>query len=92
MRARAGFIYIRGEFVNERQAVLRAIDEAYKAGWAPVCLRAFWDQHCLCQACTLRFLNGRPRPSTCATSEALLRAASCSSSVRAHTWRTLPCT
>jgi hypothetical protein len=33
MHARAGFIYIRGEFVNERQAVLRAIDEAYKKGY-----------------------------------------------------------
>jgi NADH:ubiquinone oxidoreductase subunit F (NADH-binding) len=33
MHARAGFIYIRGEFVNERKAVLRAIDEAYKAGY-----------------------------------------------------------
>ena len=33
MRARAGYIYIRGEFVNERLAVQRAIDEAYKAGY-----------------------------------------------------------
>ena len=33
MRARAGFIYIRGEFVNERQAVLRAIGEAYRKGF-----------------------------------------------------------
>ncbi len=33
MRARAGFIYIRGEFVNERKAVLRAIDEAYRKGY-----------------------------------------------------------
>lgn len=33
MWARAGFIYIRGEFVNERQAVLRAIDEAYRKGY-----------------------------------------------------------
>lgn len=33
MHARAGFIYIRGEFVNERKAVMRAIDEAYKAGY-----------------------------------------------------------
>ncbi|KAF6260857.1 NADH dehydrogenase flavo protein 1 [Scenedesmus sp. NREL 46B-D3] len=33
MRARAGYIYIRGEFVNERLAVMRAIDEAYKAGY-----------------------------------------------------------
>lgn len=27
MRARAGYIYIRGEFVNERKAVMRAIGE-----------------------------------------------------------------
>ena len=33
MRARAGYIYIRGEFVNERRAVQRAIDEAYQAGF-----------------------------------------------------------
>jgi NADH:ubiquinone oxidoreductase subunit F (NADH-binding) len=33
MRARAGYIYIRGEFVNERKAVQRAIDEAYSAGF-----------------------------------------------------------
>jgi hypothetical protein len=33
MRARAGYIYIRGEFVNERKAVMRAIDEAYAAGF-----------------------------------------------------------
>lgn len=33
MRARAGFIYIRGEFVNERKAVLKAIDEAYRKGY-----------------------------------------------------------
>lgn len=33
MRARAGYIYIRGEFVNERRAVQRAIDEAYAAGF-----------------------------------------------------------
>ncbi|WIA33563.1 hypothetical protein OEZ86_006687 [Tetradesmus obliquus] len=32
MRARAGYIYIRGEFVNERRCVQRAIDEAYAAG------------------------------------------------------------
>lgn len=32
MRARAGYIYIRGEFVAERLAVQRAIDEAYAAG------------------------------------------------------------
>ena len=33
MRARAGYIYIRGEFVNERLAVMRAIDEAYAKGF-----------------------------------------------------------
>jgi NADH dehydrogenase (ubiquinone) flavoprotein 1 len=33
MRARAGYIYIRGEFVEERKAVMRAIDEAYKRGF-----------------------------------------------------------
>jgi NADH dehydrogenase (ubiquinone) flavoprotein 1 len=33
MRARAGYIYIRGEFVNERLAVMRAIDEAYAKGY-----------------------------------------------------------
>ena len=33
MRARAGYIYIRGEFVEERKAVMRAIDEAYAKGF-----------------------------------------------------------
>jgi len=32
MRAHAGYIYIRGEFVNEAIALQRAIDEAYEAG------------------------------------------------------------
>ena len=32
MRAHAGYIYIRGEFVNEAKALQRAIDEAYEAG------------------------------------------------------------
>jgi len=38
MRARAGYIYIRGEFVNERKAVMRAIG-------AP-CERVAGGQHC----------------------------------------------
>lgn len=33
MRARAGYIYIRGEFWRERKAVERAIDEAYAKGY-----------------------------------------------------------
>ncbi|KFM25849.1 NADH dehydrogenase [ubiquinone] flavoprotein 1, mitochondrial [Auxenochlorella protothecoides] len=33
MRARAGYIYVRGEFVAERLALQRAIDEAYAAGY-----------------------------------------------------------
>ncbi len=33
MGARAGYIYIRGEYVNERLALMRAIDEAYEAGY-----------------------------------------------------------
>lgn len=33
MRARAGYIYIRGEFVNERKAVMKAIAEAYQKGY-----------------------------------------------------------
>jgi NADH dehydrogenase (ubiquinone) flavoprotein 1 len=33
MRARAGYIYIRGEFVNERNAVMKAIAEAYQKGY-----------------------------------------------------------
>ncbi len=33
MRARAAYIYIRGEFYNEAQAVQHAIDEAYAAGF-----------------------------------------------------------
>ena len=33
MGARAGYIYIRGEFVNERKNVERAIREAYDAGF-----------------------------------------------------------
>ena len=32
MRANAGYIYIRGEFVNESRVLQRAIDEAYGAG------------------------------------------------------------
>ena len=32
MRANAGYIYIRGEFINEAAALQRAIDEAYDAG------------------------------------------------------------
>ncbi len=32
MRAHAGYIYIRGEFVNEAKALQRAIDEAYESG------------------------------------------------------------
>ena len=32
MRAHAGYIYIRGEFVNEAKALQRAIDEAYDEG------------------------------------------------------------
>jgi len=32
MRAHAGYIYIRGEFVNEAKALQRVIDEAYEAG------------------------------------------------------------
>jgi len=32
MRAHAGYIYIRGEFVNEAKALQCAIDEAYEAG------------------------------------------------------------
>ena len=32
MRAHAGYIYIRGEFVNESKALQHAIDEAYEAG------------------------------------------------------------
>jgi len=33
MRARAAYIYIRGEFFREAEAVQRAIDEAYAAGY-----------------------------------------------------------
>jgi NADH-quinone oxidoreductase subunit F len=32
MRARAGYIYIRGEFIREAEALQKAIDEAYAAG------------------------------------------------------------
>lgn len=32
MRAKAGYIYIRGEFVNEAKVLQSAIDEAYEAG------------------------------------------------------------
>ncbi|NBR40362.1 MAG: NADH-quinone oxidoreductase subunit NuoF, partial [Alphaproteobacteria bacterium] len=32
MRSHVGYIYIRGEFVNEAKALQRAIDEAYEAG------------------------------------------------------------
>lgn len=38
MRARAAYIYIRGEYVNERLALEKARQEAYKAGkLAPLC-------------------------------------------------------
>lgn len=33
MRARAGYIYIRGEYVNERNVLQKALDEAYAAGY-----------------------------------------------------------
>ncbi|KAG6550847.1 hypothetical protein Mapa_007460 [Marchantia paleacea] len=33
MRARAGYIYIRGEYVNERRNLQRALAEAYEAGF-----------------------------------------------------------
>ena len=33
MRARACYIYIRGEYVNERHALMKARDEAYAAGY-----------------------------------------------------------
>lgn len=36
MRARACYIYIRGEYVNERNVMMQALDECYKArGQAP---------------------------------------------------------
>src|SRR5690606_26406878 len=31
MRAHAGYIYLRGEFIREREALQRAVDEAYEA-------------------------------------------------------------
>lgn len=33
MRARAAYIYVRGEFVNERIQLMKAVDEAYKQGF-----------------------------------------------------------
>ena len=39
MRANAGYIYIRGEFVNEAAALQRAIDEAYDAGLLAKCCK-----------------------------------------------------
>ena len=33
MRARACYIYIRGEYVNERLALQKALEEAYAAGY-----------------------------------------------------------
>uniref|UniRef100_A0A6T6MGI2 NADH dehydrogenase [ubiquinone] flavoprotein 1, mitochondrial n=1 Tax=Timspurckia oligopyrenoides TaxID=708627 RepID=A0A6T6MGI2_9RHOD len=33
MSARAAYIYIRGEFINERHALQKAVDEAYAAGF-----------------------------------------------------------
>ena len=33
MRARAAYIYVRGEFVNERIQLMKAVDEAYKMGF-----------------------------------------------------------
>ena len=32
MQAHAGYIYVRGEYIREREALQRAIDEAYEAG------------------------------------------------------------
>jgi NADH-quinone oxidoreductase subunit F len=34
MNAHACYIYIRGEYIREREALQAAIDEAYEAGWS----------------------------------------------------------
>ena len=40
MRARAAYIYVRGEFVHERLQLMKAVDEAYKMGFLVNFLRA----------------------------------------------------
>ena len=39
MRARVAYIYVRGEFVNERIQLMKAVDEAYKMGFLVSCWR-----------------------------------------------------
>ena len=43
MGAHAAYIYIRGEYVRERQALQRAIDECYEAGLLGVDNKCGWD-------------------------------------------------
>jgi NADH-quinone oxidoreductase subunit F len=43
MGAHAGYIYVRGEFIREREALQRAIDEAYDAGFLGKGNKLGWD-------------------------------------------------
>lgn len=70
MHACAGFIYIRGEFVNERQAVLRAIDEAYKAGWV-LCVSGLLETQTVCALLEHCALEWPATTKLCATPRAL---------------------
>ena len=46
MRARACYIYVRGEFIREREALQAAIDEAYDAGLIGKNNKNGWDFDC----------------------------------------------
>jgi hypothetical protein len=41
MRARAGYVYIRGEYFNESVILQEAIHEAYQKGTFPNCISLF---------------------------------------------------
>ncbi|MEG9883109.1 MAG: NADH-quinone oxidoreductase subunit NuoF [Hyphomicrobiales bacterium] len=43
MRAHTAYIYIRGEFIREREALQRAVDEAYAAGLIGCANKHGWD-------------------------------------------------
>ncbi|HRP78018.1 MAG TPA: NADH-quinone oxidoreductase subunit F, partial [Aquamicrobium sp.] len=43
MGAHTAYIYVRGEFVREREALQRAVDEAYEAGLLGVDNKCGWD-------------------------------------------------
>lgn len=56
MRARAAYIYIRGEYFNEAVVMDEAIHEAYQAS-SPACLRVLqtWYARAVCSSFPLLF-------------------------------------